>query len=48
MKENRNRWAEGRRWYDTNRASSILVYGMFALSGFIMGCIAGYILRSLN
>ncbi len=43
-KEKRNKWAEGRRWYDANRASSILAYGACALSGFIMGCLLCYIL----
>jgi hypothetical protein len=37
MEEKRNKWAEGRRWYDANRAASLLVYGVFSLSGFIVG-----------
>lgn len=44
MKEKRNNWAEGRRWYDVNRGSLIVAYSMSALSGFIMGCILCYIL----
>jgi hypothetical protein len=37
MNERRNKWAEGRRWYDANRAATLVVYGIFALTGMAMG-----------
>jgi hypothetical protein len=42
IKEQRDEWSCGRRWYDNNRQSFIIAYGVFMIIGFAMGGIVGF------
>ena len=48
MDEKRNRWSEGRRWYDGNRGAIIIAYGVVAVIGFAMGGVVGYIIGRMS
>jgi hypothetical protein len=44
MEEKRDKWCEGRRWYDGHRGGHIIAFGVAAIFGFAMGGIIGFII----